>query len=394
MLVIDDDSGDGTPAVCAELAQDYPLSLHVRTSPQGGLSGAVLHGMSLARGRVLAVMDADLQHPPERLPALLAPLRAKGRPRRRGPADFVLGSRYVPGGSTAEKWGPLRRLNSRVATLLARPFAGQHARPDERVLRPAPRDVRLRPQPDAAGLQGRTGADVQVPGRARCGRCPIHFDVRSHGQSKLTLREQFRYLEHLSRLYDFHYPRASPIAKFMIADRASPGWSRSPCTWRWCRCSRPRAGRLAAPVLAYPVAVLATAVFHARYVRTQREFLVSPRPWLSFWVISAAGVGGCAATAAWVAWRVHAATVPEVFVLSFGMATVLRYVLRKEFLLDVRGLRRQPRDEDLAGEPAAGGESRLREDRQTASGDAASPRERGGIDAPHAALTSPRPPAR
>jgi dolichol-phosphate mannosyltransferase len=87
-----------TPAVCAKLVETYPLTLHVREHPKDGLSGAVLTGFGVARGDVLVVMDADLQHPPERLPDLLAPLE-------QGEADFVLGSRHAPGGTVAERWG-------------------------------------------------------------------------------------------------------------------------------------------------------------------------------------------------------------------------------------------------------------------------------------------------
>ena len=112
----------------------------------------------------------------------------------------------------------------------------------------------------------------------------------------------------------------------------------------------PRASRVAVPVLSYPAAILTTAVFHARYVRTQGEFLVSRRPWLSFWVISAAEWAACAAAAAWVAWRVRDASVGEVFVLTFGCATLVRYILRKELLMDIRGLRREPRGDDLVRE--------------------------------------------
>src|SRR5690349_15415001 len=59
-------------------------------------------------------MDADLSHPPEALPGMLTKLREG--------ADFVLGSRYVRGGTTSDDWGVLRWLNSRVATWLARPL--------------------------------------------------------------------------------------------------------------------------------------------------------------------------------------------------------------------------------------------------------------------------------
>src|SRR5882672_499105 len=117
VLVIDDGSEDGTPEVCQRLARDYPLTLWVRTAPVGGLSGAVLHGFARAQGEILVVMDADLQHPPERLPALIAPVLA-------GEADFVIGSRRTPGGCIAEKWGPLRRVQSRMAALLAMPLTG------------------------------------------------------------------------------------------------------------------------------------------------------------------------------------------------------------------------------------------------------------------------------
>jgi len=95
--VIDDGSTDRTAEVCEQLRERYPVFLHVRTQAKDGLSGAVLYGMTRARGEYLVVMDADLQHPPEQVLELVAPLEG-------GDADFVLGSRYVEGGSTD---GPL-----------------------------------------------------------------------------------------------------------------------------------------------------------------------------------------------------------------------------------------------------------------------------------------------
>src|SRR4051812_30013489 len=116
--IVDDNSKDNTVEVSAELAKTYPLILMTRTQPKNGLGGAVLHGMEAATGEYLVCMDADLQHPPERLPALLEPLE-------KGEADFVIGSRYVAGGTTQGEWSLFRQLNSKVATLLARPFAGR-----------------------------------------------------------------------------------------------------------------------------------------------------------------------------------------------------------------------------------------------------------------------------
>src|SRR5688572_11601070 len=116
VIVVDDNSRDNTREVAAALAARFPLRLIVRETPKDGLSGAVLRGIAESRGAYLVVMDADLQHPPAKLPELVAPLE-------RGEADFVVGSRYAPGGSTAEKWSLFRKINSRVATFLARPFA-------------------------------------------------------------------------------------------------------------------------------------------------------------------------------------------------------------------------------------------------------------------------------
>src|SRR5215212_1698962 len=73
-IIVDDASTDSTPAVCAQLSKIYPLKFLHRPYAINGLSGAVLHGMAQATGELVVVMDADLQHPPERIPALLEPL--------------------------------------------------------------------------------------------------------------------------------------------------------------------------------------------------------------------------------------------------------------------------------------------------------------------------------
>src|SRR4051794_15291375 len=204
--------------VVAALAPRSPVRLQVRPPAYGGLSGAVLEGMRLARGGVFVVMDADLQHPPEKVPELIA---AVGGANGAAVADFALGSRYVPGGSMAEKWGPLRRLISRVATLLARPSAGDTRDPMSGFFalrrETYERARRLTPLGYKVGLELMCKCRV-----ATVREVPIHFDSRAHGRSKLTLAQQFRYLEHLSRLYDFSFPRASPVVKFLIATAC--GW--------------------------------------------------------------------------------------------------------------------------------------------------------------------------
>ena len=170
---------------------------------------------------------------------------------------------------------------------------------------------------------------------------PIHFSLREHGQSKLTVAQQFKYLEHLSRLYDFYYPRAAPIIKFLIATGC--GWlvALTPFALMVKRGVNP----FAAPTLAYLVTIFTTALFHFRYVRTQREFLVARHPWLDFIFISLAEWATCAVSALWLVNRAPVRAI-ELFLIPFGLATVVRYILRKELMQDIRGLRRDIRKEE------------------------------------------------
>ncbi|MDQ6735625.1 MAG: glycosyltransferase, partial [Nitrospirota bacterium] len=127
MVIVDDNSSDGTEAICRELARHYPVRLIIRRDERG-LATAVLAGIEQSLGNVVIVMDADLSHPPEKIPDLVHEVV--------GGADFVVGSRYVKGGCTDAKWGMFRWLNSKIATLLARgltilkdPMAGFFAFP-------------------------------------------------------------------------------------------------------------------------------------------------------------------------------------------------------------------------------------------------------------------------
>lgn len=196
MVIVDDDSNDGTEALVAELSRNLPVRLVVRKGERG-LSSAVLRGFEAAQGEILLVMDADLSHPPERIPDVVRPIRE-------GAADFVIGSRYVKGGATEKDWGLLRWLNSRAATLLARPLTSAH---DPMAgffcLRRATwqRAERLNP------VGYKIGLELLV--KARCRRVvevPITFSDRLHGKSKLTARQQIEYLRHLVRLYRFRFP--------------------------------------------------------------------------------------------------------------------------------------------------------------------------------------------
>ncbi|MDP0501756.1 MAG: glycosyltransferase family 2 protein [Verrucomicrobiota bacterium JB022] len=209
VVVVDDNSPDNTPEVCEKLvAEGHPLRLIVRTEERG-LSSAVLHGMRNAReADLLLCMDADLSHPPEALPAMCEALEQHPN------VEFVIGSRYVSGGSTDENWGAFRWLNSKVATLLARPFtkvkdpmAGFFAMP-ERVFR---RAENLNPCGYKIGLE------LLVKCRCReVAEVPIHFQDRLYGESKLTLKEQWNYLRHIKRLFDFKFGSLAQLGQFLM----------------------------------------------------------------------------------------------------------------------------------------------------------------------------------
>lgn len=193
MLIVDDDSADGTERVVQEAGCDW-VRLVVRRGVRG-LSSAVLEGLRLARHDVVVVMDADLSHPPEAIPDLVQAI-VDG-------ADFAIGSRYVAGGSTDAAWGLFRWLNSSVATWLARPLT--------RAKDPmsgffAMRRDRLASTRGLNPIGYKIGLELLV--RCRCKdvrEIPIHFAERTLGSSKLSLREQLRYLRHLGRLLSFKH---------------------------------------------------------------------------------------------------------------------------------------------------------------------------------------------
>lgn len=114
VVVVDDNSRDGSEETVAALAAEgYAVRIIVRTAERG-LSSAVVRGFREARGQKLLCMDADLQHPPEAVPQLLAAL-SDSRP-------FVLGTRYGPGVEMDKDWPLHRRIISSGARMLALPL--------------------------------------------------------------------------------------------------------------------------------------------------------------------------------------------------------------------------------------------------------------------------------
>lgn len=204
VLFLDDDSRDGSVEAVEGSGFDWARII-VRTEDRG-LSRAVLDGFRAARHPVLICMDADLSHPPERIPQMVLAL-ASGQ-------QFVLGSRYVPGGSTDDDWGLFRWINSRIATLLARPLT-KVSDPMSGFFAMKRADFETADHLNPVGYKIALELIVKC-GFENVGEVPIHFTDRVHGESKLTLKEQLKYIQHLRRLYLHRFSNAMHFAQFLV----------------------------------------------------------------------------------------------------------------------------------------------------------------------------------
>jgi dolichol-phosphate mannosyltransferase len=205
IIVVDDDSRDGTGDVVSAIAhQDDRVRLIVRKGERG-LSGAVLDGWRATDAAVLGVMDADLQHPPELLPKLVAAI-AEG-------SDLAIGSRYTPGGELGG-WNPLRKLFSAAAVWATWPLQRRKLRAKDPmsgfflVRRSAVEQIDFQ----------RTGFKLllEILVRARLGsveEIPFVFGSRFRGASKANFKVAWDYGKLLARLYrgKFGLHRSEPV---------------------------------------------------------------------------------------------------------------------------------------------------------------------------------------
>lgn len=196
-VIFVDDSDDHTPrAVGRLIALGLPVRVLHRGRGQrwGGLGGAVCEGFALAKSDLVAVMDADLQHPPELLPALVATVAS-------GQADLVSGSRYGPDGADAGLSGPWRRIVSTCCRGLVH-FMVPRSRSLEDPLsgffalrRSLVEGAEMRPD----GYKILLEVVVRTrPGSVR--NLGFKFAPRHAGRSKASWREGLVFLRHVGRL--------------------------------------------------------------------------------------------------------------------------------------------------------------------------------------------------
>lgn len=193
LIVVDDDSPDGTWLKALELTQSFPMLQVMRRQGERGLSSAVIRGWQVARGDILGVIDADLQHPPEVVQGLLEGIQAG--------ADLAVGSRHVEGGGVSE-WSLLRRFLSRGAQVLGLILV---PRVVGRVSDPMSGYFLVRRSAIAGPLLNPAGYKIllEVLGRGRIGKITevgYVFQERTEGESKVTWQQYVDYIRHLVRL--------------------------------------------------------------------------------------------------------------------------------------------------------------------------------------------------
>ncbi|MCS7173080.1 MAG: glycosyltransferase family 2 protein [Armatimonadetes bacterium] len=279
-LVFVDDSTDGTDAVIAELARtDERIRLLHRTERRG-LATAVVEGIRVARGDVVCVLDADLQHPPERIPDLLRALEETE-------AEVVVASRYLPGGSY-RGLSPLRRLASRAATGLARlllrrarlvsdPMSGFFA-----FRRSVVEGAELQP------VGYKILLEILVRGRfRRVAEVPYGFEVRAAGQSKLSWRQNLEYLRHLVRLLPAN-PEDLRFVRFGLVGASGIGVNTA-ALWGLVRLGvhyRP------AGALAIAAAITWNFLWNDAFTwrdRRSRDLATKLRRYLQYWAVTGVG---------------------------------------------------------------------------------------------------------
>jgi dolichol-phosphate mannosyltransferase len=193
IIVVDDDSPDRTWEIAASLQNHYPQLRVMRRIGERGLSQAVIRGWQAAKGKILGVIDGDLQHPPN---VMLQLLRAVEEG-----ADLAVGSRHVDGGGVSS-WSFARRFLSRGAQLLgliilprvlgrvSDPMSGYFL-----VRRDSVAEVTLHPVGYKILLEVIGRGDIQ-----EIAEVGYVFNERVEGESKVTWKQYIDYLRHLIRL--------------------------------------------------------------------------------------------------------------------------------------------------------------------------------------------------
>jgi dolichol-phosphate mannosyltransferase len=236
LLVVDDNSPDGTGAIADQLAEELEGVEVLHRQGKEGLGAAYLAGFEYAYTRGaewVIVMDADFSHDPRHLPAMIEAAKS---------TDLVLGSRYVAGGEITN-WPPLRRVLSRSGSLYARLMLGVKVRDLTTGFRCVHRRVIETVEPSTLRSQGYV-FNIELTYRALLAgfsvkEIPIRFQDRQEGESKMSLPIAIEAL----RLV----PKLRGLRTEVVEQRSNGAVRARRVRWRPVRWPRRREGILGAP---------------------------------------------------------------------------------------------------------------------------------------------------
>lgn len=195
ILVVDDNSPDGTGNIVTKLQQIYP-NLHLITGKKKGLGAAYIRGFKYALKNlspdILFEMDADLSHDPNLIPKFIGKIEDG--------ADFVIGSRYIKGGSIPKDWGLMRKLNSKFGNLFATYVAGLEGVKDttsgyRAIKANILRDIDLDSIQTAGYVFQIKILYLAQKAGAKVAEVPLKFKDREKGSSKLRIVDVLEFIE-------------------------------------------------------------------------------------------------------------------------------------------------------------------------------------------------------
>ena len=213
IIVVDDDSNDGTEETVNKFTERHPVNLIVRKNEKG-LASACIKGFDNAKGDIILVMDADLQHPPEKIPELISAIE--------NGADIAIGSRHVEGGSLGD-WNIIRKTVSWGAGFLANTLFSEIKNVKDKesgffaFKKEVIANVDLRPKGYKILLE------ILVLGNYKnVKEIGFTFGLRNAGKSKLGISIIFSYIYHLITLL-WHSGKLKLFAKFCIVGLVGVG---------------------------------------------------------------------------------------------------------------------------------------------------------------------------
>ena len=193
-IFVDDDSSDGTADEARALADGNPRVRAIQRIGRRGLASAVIEGACATAAPVIAVMDANHQHDPALIPAMLAKLEE---------ADLIVASRFVEGGDADGLPSAAREKGSRLANRLARALTGVDLTDPMSgfFLFEAARLRALAPRLSGIGFKILLDILAAAPGRLTVAEVPMNFGERRAGESKLDRAIAFEFLVMLYERY-------------------------------------------------------------------------------------------------------------------------------------------------------------------------------------------------